>query len=68
MKVEQTQDFKPVIVTIESQDELNCLYACLNTSCAAAKDTWEVSLRQKGELNDEVQMKMFGAISKLFNQ
>lgn len=57
-----------MVITIESQDELNYLYACLNMSSGQAKDMWKSSLRQKGELNDEVQMKMFGAISNLFNR
>lgn len=68
MKVEQTKEFNPVVITIESQDELNWLYACLNMSSGSAQDMWEKSLRQRGHLNDEVQMKMFSAISKLFNR
>lgn len=63
----QEKVFEPVVITIESQDELNWLFACLNTSVSEAESRWDRTyVAVYGKLNEAVQMSMFNAISNLY--
>lgn len=69
MKVVQNKSFSPVCITIESQDELNWILACLNTPETIVVEAWE-NLgfdKEKLKLDHEMQMNIFNALEALFN-
>lgn len=68
MKVVQNQCSIPVNITIENQDELNWILACLNIPETIAVEAWE-NLgfdKEKLKLDHEMQMNMFNALEALF--
>lgn len=68
MKVSQDKSFCPVNITIESQDELNWILACLNIPENVAVEAWE-NLgydKEKLKLDHEMQLQIFNAVESLF--
>ena len=69
MKVQKDSKFSPITVVIETQAELDWLYACLNTSLEGADNSWEsipYSHRAGRHLQYHVQMPMFNAIQEIY--
>ena len=68
MKVNRdAAEFRPVTITIESQEELNLLLACLNTRCPEIEKAWTNTGRQ-GKLESDLHYEMFVKINELFEE
>lgn len=72
MKVQHERpEFQPVTLVIETQAELDWLYACLNTSLEKGEQSWEklpYSHRAGRHLQYDVQMPMFNAIQQIYKE
>ena len=72
MKVQHEKaEFQPVTLVIETQAELDWLFACLNISTEGADNAWENLPRQyRGGryLQQGVQMPMFSAIQQIYKE
>lgn len=66
--VQESKRFQPVTITIESQDELNWLMACLNISTSQAEVQWAnmgYDTQHLVSADSDVAMSMYNAIYKL---
>jgi len=71
MKIERAESkFEPVVITLESQEELEWLLACLNCSANSAKEqakNFGLTLDLKNIIDDKkIDLKMFGAVRELW--
>ena len=68
MKVSrEISNFKPVTITIDSQEELNLLLACLNVTFSEAEKSWNI-MEYAGDLDSELHYNMFSKINELFEE
>ena len=68
MKVNRgAAEFRPVTITIELQEELNLLLACLNTRYTEVEKAWANTGKQ-GKLDNDLHYQMFVKISNLFGE
>lgn len=63
--VQDTKKFKPVTITIESQDELNILYAALSNPTTNLQELWE-DMGYESKLNSEKDNEMFMQLNSLY--
>lgn len=69
MKIERGGTFQPVVLTIETQEELDYMYALINSStshvCESASDL-EITLKQS-PASCAIQMNLYNKISALYS-
>lgn len=64
MKVSQEKVFQPIIITIETQEELKVIAAALNASEVSLKEQWE-NMGYKGSIDTDISFAIWVKINRL---